>query len=72
MADVPPEIWALIAQYLPEKDVIRLMSVNRLFYTLAMDERYKVLSVGKVDRTLVRTLEVLRYVCYRSWDNSAR
>jgi hypothetical protein len=72
MADIPPEIWALIAQYLPEKDVIRLMSVNRLFFTLAMDERYKVFSVNKVDRTLVRTLEVLRYVRYRSWDNPAR
>lgn len=62
MVDIPPEIWALVAQYLPKEARVRLISVNRVFYTLAMDEKYKELVIDKVDGSLVRTLEVLRYV----------
>jgi hypothetical protein len=42
MIDIPVEIWLQIAQYLPGSTLRNLYSLNRVFYHLAMNERYRV------------------------------
>ncbi|KAH9481268.1 hypothetical protein JR316_0005790 [Psilocybe cubensis] len=41
MVDIPLEIWFNIAHFIPAQDLLRLMSLNRVFFYVAMDIRYK-------------------------------
>ncbi|PPQ81012.1 hypothetical protein CVT25_014520 [Psilocybe cyanescens] len=41
MVDIPLEIWFNIAHFIPAQDLLRLMSLNRVFFYTAMDIRYK-------------------------------
>ncbi|KAG6916359.1 hypothetical protein DXG01_007195 [Tephrocybe rancida] len=38
---MPAELWLLVAQYLPDKELMKLLSLNRVFLELAMDRRYR-------------------------------
>ena len=65
MDDLPPEIWALIARYLPRETLISMMLVNRTFYTMALDDIYQKLVMDHIDETFIRTLEALKCVIIR-------
>jgi len=41
MVEAPPEIWLYIAQFLPPSDLRKMISVNRTFFELVMDWRYR-------------------------------
>ncbi|KAJ2936633.1 hypothetical protein H1R20_g450, partial [Candolleomyces eurysporus] len=62
MVEIPPEIWAQIAQHLPRDMLISMISVNRTFYTLALDEKYNELAMREINGSFTRKLEALRYV----------
>jgi hypothetical protein len=60
---LPVEIWLLIAGNLNPDEKIMLMGVNRVFYELAMDERYCHLNLVSEDPWLfIDTMETLRCV----------
>src|SRR6266540_823386 len=46
MTELPYEIWLLIVEYLPDHQVRRLYSVNRALFNIALDLRYKAVSLG--------------------------
>lgn len=39
--ELPPEVWLHVAQFIPDNAIRTLMGVNRLFFNLAMDARYR-------------------------------
>ncbi|KAF8196960.1 hypothetical protein BJ912DRAFT_1056048 [Pholiota molesta] len=43
--ELPTELWLRIAQYIPDTDLFRLESVNRLFLDLVTDRRYRQLTI---------------------------
>ncbi|KAF9484613.1 hypothetical protein BDN70DRAFT_890892 [Pholiota conissans] len=47
--ELPTELWLRIAQYVPDRDIFRLASVNRLFLDLATDRRYRHLVIDDDD-----------------------
>lgn len=49
MVDVPPEIWHNILRFLPSSLVQRLYEVNRAFFDVAMNEKYRHVSLGHND-----------------------
>ncbi|KAF8811353.1 hypothetical protein BYT27DRAFT_7231772 [Phlegmacium glaucopus] len=52
MVELPTELWLRIAYFVPDVDLYRLTSVNRLFFDLTMDRRYRQLIIDH-DRPLV-------------------
>jgi hypothetical protein len=51
MVELPTELWLRIAYFVADVDLYRLTLVNRLFFDLAMDRRYKQLVIDH-DRPL--------------------
>jgi hypothetical protein len=51
MVELPTELWLRIAYFVADVDLYRLTLVNRLFFDLAMDRRYKQLIIDH-DRPL--------------------
>jgi hypothetical protein len=41
MVHVSPEVWLHIASFIPTESLRDLISVNTVFFDLAMDERYR-------------------------------
>ncbi len=62
MQDLPYEIWSLIAEHLPEKQVRRMYSVNKALFNIAMDLQYKEGSLGSDTRYMLRT-DIRRFQC---------
>ncbi|KAF8954907.1 hypothetical protein BDZ97DRAFT_1862427 [Flammula alnicola] len=62
MVDLPPEIWCHIIRYLSLATLQGLYEVNRIFFDLAMDEKYRVITFDRVDNCLMRMLHSLRNV----------
>ncbi|KAF7329144.1 hypothetical protein MKEN_00175000 [Mycena kentingensis (nom. inval.)] len=60
-ADIPQDVWSLIAQYLPrDRQLYALISLNRAFYNIILDDRYRVLRWDKLDHEMVKSLARLR------------
>ncbi|KAJ3497710.1 hypothetical protein NLJ89_g10313 [Agrocybe chaxingu] len=60
MPDLPPEIWCTVALYLPNDALKELYAVNRAFFDLAMNERYREVSFRKINESVMRQIEALR------------
>jgi len=60
--DLPEEVWRLIASYLPERRIYELLSVNRTFFNLALEARYRVVRWTKLDKKFLDVLHRLQYV----------
>ncbi|KAJ2912972.1 hypothetical protein MD484_g7436, partial [Candolleomyces efflorescens] len=60
MIEIPPEIWAQVAHHLPRDVLIRMISVNRTFHMLALNEKYKELAMREVTVAFTRKLEALK------------
>jgi len=54
--DVPPEIWLHIARFIPDKCLRDMLAVNRVFFHLAMDVRYKDILIKTLDHDALRTV----------------
>jgi hypothetical protein len=59
MPNLPVELWMHIAQFLSTEVVKDLYGVNRTFYHLAMDERYREVKFNCVDSDLLHNVESL-------------
>lgn len=60
MQDIPYDICQHIVSFLPSEDVKGLLSVNRVLFFLAMDERYKVCFIGSLfSNDIYRSLKKL-------------
>jgi hypothetical protein len=46
---IPPEIWLLIAEYIPEEEFKNLIGLNSFFYNTIMDARYRRVHIGNLD-----------------------
>ncbi|TFK41713.1 hypothetical protein BDQ12DRAFT_720539 [Crucibulum laeve] len=57
---LPPEIWLHIAQFLPRASHFRLYGLNRMFYELYMDEKYKAITFGAIDKGFLHDLDSLK------------
>jgi hypothetical protein len=61
--ELPTELWLRIAQYIPDTDLFRLESVNRLFLDLVTDRRYRQLTIDDDHPgPLIRKLSRIEYV----------
>ena len=59
--DVPYDVWRHITSFLSPDEVERLYTVNRMLFSLAMDQRYKEAVIGflyhpDTERSLTRLM----------------
>lgn len=59
MIDIPPEIWHRVIYYLPLSSLLHLYEVNRVFFDIAMDEKYRQVALDHSGVHLTRTLDSL-------------
>jgi hypothetical protein len=62
MPSLPHNIWVHVAQYLPALFLRDLITVNRSFFEIAMDCRYRQLILAYMDSRMVKNLVRLRSV----------
>lgn len=60
MSELPPEIWLYISGFLSDTELRDLMAVNRIFYQISLDIRYREISITGINTAIVRLLERLR------------
>jgi hypothetical protein len=60
--DLPPDIWVRVAEYLPSKQLPGMISVNRTFYNLVLDTRYRTVELATINPPALRLLKRLEYV----------
>ncbi|KAF9490942.1 hypothetical protein BDN71DRAFT_1434340 [Pleurotus eryngii] len=48
--ELPPEMWRAVLSHLPPDEVMRVRRVNHLFYAVALDHRFRTLSI--LDETI--------------------
>ncbi|KAF7327665.1 hypothetical protein MKEN_00345900 [Mycena kentingensis (nom. inval.)] len=60
MLDLPPELWLRIISFIPDESLVRLVGVNLLFYSAALDTRYSTIYVQKVGTKAEKLFERLR------------
>jgi hypothetical protein len=58
--DLPFEIWLHIASFLPTDQLQRMHTLSRMFYGIAMTEKYKVIDFSKDMKTIPGTLASLK------------
>ena len=61
MVDIPSDVWLYIAQFIPAIVLRDMISVNSVFFDLAMDERYREVSINFTSNE-TRMLSRLRFV----------
>ncbi|THV06248.1 hypothetical protein K435DRAFT_773433 [Dendrothele bispora CBS 962.96] len=66
MVEVPEDIWHCVAQFIPKHVLRDLYGVNRTFFDLAMNERYREISCFQFDDRMKRLLERLSSPAIRS------
>ncbi|KAF9004076.1 hypothetical protein BDQ17DRAFT_1355494 [Cyathus striatus] len=54
--DIPEDIWLQVSQYIDENDLRSLLSVNSVFFRVAMDARYRCIDVNSRDLPTERLL----------------
>ncbi|KAF8198341.1 hypothetical protein K438DRAFT_1824230 [Mycena galopus ATCC 62051] len=57
---LPADIWECVAFFLPWRDLSPLISVNRAFYNIVLDARYREIHWDKLDGLMTKTLVRLR------------
>ena len=61
-SELPEDVWRLIASYLPTYQIFGLLSVNRAFFNVALDNMYREVRWTKRDMTFLHVLHRLQYV----------
>jgi hypothetical protein len=64
MPDLPHDIWAIIATLLDRIHLLTLVSVNRAFYNVVLDQRYGEIWWISLDKSMLRTLVYLQLRFY--------
>jgi hypothetical protein len=59
---VPDDIWSYVAQFLPPKTLRNMLTVNRVFFEMAMDVRYREVHFLHVDSNSIKVLRRLKYI----------
>jgi hypothetical protein len=54
--DIPADIWLHVAQFIPDDTLRSMLGVNSLFFDLAMDVRYREISLKSLNSEAVKTL----------------
>jgi len=65
VAEVPLEVWRIIASFLSSEDVKKLYGINKPLSALAMEQRYRSFSIGSLyhdNGQVIRALQRLAYV----------
>jgi hypothetical protein len=62
MVELPMDIWLCVTQFLSNDRLKELLGVNHFFYNLAMDLRYKTVTLENPSLATVRRIERLRSV----------
>ena len=62
MPNLPHRVWVRVADFLPALLLQDLITVNRSFFEIAMDCRYRQLILAYMDSRMVRNLVRLKYV----------
>ena len=57
MAQLPPEIWLLIAAYLTDEELYAAISVDRFFFNLGMDKKWWNVHLEGVRDEVVKLLD---------------
>ncbi|KAG6833328.1 hypothetical protein H0H87_008504 [Tephrocybe sp. NHM501043] len=60
MQELPPDIWALVTQTISLRELMKMMSVNRAFFDLALDARYRTAEWTMLDQKMIRQLDCLQ------------
>ena len=61
---IPAEVWLHIAEFIPDDTLRDMLGVNKLFFNLALDARYKVVSLKSIRLSTMKRLSRLRWVVY--------
>jgi hypothetical protein len=60
---LPSELWMIIAELIGPVELHKLLGVNRVFFELAMDNRYREVNlIGSDPISLFRKVDSLQYV----------
>ncbi|KAK7472231.1 hypothetical protein VKT23_000352 [Stygiomarasmius scandens] len=59
MTEVPEDVWRYTAQFIPKHILRNLYEVNRAFFDMAMNERYREVSLFQFDNRMLYLLERL-------------
>ena len=62
VTDIPDDIWSYIAEMLPLNTLRDMLTVNRVFFEMAMNARYREVSFLHIDSNTIRLLQRLKYV----------
>ncbi|KAJ6510681.1 hypothetical protein C8R45DRAFT_394391 [Mycena sanguinolenta] len=57
---LPADLWECVAFFLSLRDLLPLISVNRAFYNIVLDMKYREIHWDKLDRHMTKTLVRLR------------
>ncbi|KAL0951377.1 hypothetical protein HGRIS_008075 [Hohenbuehelia grisea] len=60
MIELPTEIWLKIASYIPDQEMARLCSLNRVFMNLALEKRYGVVDLSFMSERALRLIDHLK------------
>lgn len=60
MKSLPPQVWVAIARFIPALCLKDMLSVNRFFFNLAMDYRYRQISFTYLNERMLWLLLRLR------------
>ena len=66
MTELPYDVWMLIVEYLPAHQVRRLYSVNRALFDIALDLRYKQVSLGVLPHQVMEETQLPVLRCTKS------
>ena len=64
LKQLPPPVWLAIAQFIPALHLKDMLSVNRVFFDLAMDYRYRQISLTYLTEHMLWTLLRLRCLLF--------
>ena len=53
---IPADIWLHVAEFIPDDTLQSMLGLNSLFFDLAMDARYKEVSLKSICPATMRTL----------------
>jgi len=56
MIDLPYDVWHHITSYLPQSQVMKLLSVNQTLFNIALNERYRNVEWFMLDDAVVKNL----------------
>ncbi|KAJ7139982.1 hypothetical protein C8R43DRAFT_1018478 [Mycena crocata] len=57
---LPEDIWQCVASFIPDSHLLHLISVNKAFYNIVLDAKYREIHWNKLDASMIKSLVRLR------------